>query len=163
MVTTWRPFFCSSSLRWPLPPVDFKARAQHYNLSIAKKEALTRISKCGDMVIKPVDKGGAVVVWSHLLYLVKANPQLSNGRFCKHLDHDPLKESQNMVISTIFEMISDNQRPPSAPSRFYMYLLPMIHKAGNPGRPNNCFRVLLSHRKHSFLLGSDYVSPCAQP
>ena len=45
MVTTWRPFFCSSSLQWPLPPVDFKARAQHYNLSIAKKEALTRISK----------------------------------------------------------------------------------------------------------------------
>ena len=45
MVTTWRPFLCSSSLQWPLPPVDFKARAQHYNLSIAKKEALTRISK----------------------------------------------------------------------------------------------------------------------
>ena len=160
MATTWRPFFCSRSLQWPLPLVDFKARAQHYNLSIVKKEALTRISKCGDMVIKPVDKGGAVVVWSRLLYITEANPQLSDGRFCEHLDHDPLKESQNMVKSTIFEMITDNQHPPS---RFCMYLLLTIHKAGNPGRPNNCFRVLLSHRKHSFLLGSDYLSPCAQP
>ena len=79
-----------------------------------------------NMVIKPVDKGGGVVVWSHLLYIAKANPQLSDSRFCKHLDHDPLKESQNMVKLTIFEMISDNQRPPSAPSRFYMYLLPTI-------------------------------------
>ena len=104
------------------------------------------------MVIKPVDTAGAVMVWSHLLYIAEANPQLSDGRFYEHLDHDPLKESQNMVKSTIFEMITDNQRPPSAPSRFYMYLLPTIHKAGNPGRPNNCFCVLLSHRKHSFHL-----------
>ena len=115
--------------------MDFKTRAQHYNLSIAKKEALTRISKCGDIVIKPVDKGGAVVVRSHLLYIAEANLQLSAGRFCEHLDHDPLKESQKMVKSTIFEMITDNQHPPSTPSRFYMYLLPTIHKAGNSGRP----------------------------
>ena len=147
MVTTWRPFFCSRSLQWPLLLVDFKAQAQHYNLSIAKKEASTWISKCRDMVIKPVDKGGAVVVWSRLLYIAEANPQLSDGRFCEHLDHDPLKESQNMVKWTIFEMITDNQHPPSAPSRFCMYLLLTIHKAGNPGRPNNCFRVLLSKPK----------------
>ena len=87
------------------------------------------------MVIKPADKGGAVVVWSHPLYITEANPQLSDGRFYEHLDHDPPKERQNMVKSTIFVMVTDNQHPPSAPSRFYMYLLPKIHKAGNPGRP----------------------------
>ena len=101
--------------------VDFKARAQHYNLSIAEKEALTQLSKHRDMIIKPTDKGGAVVVWSHPLYIAEANPQLSNGRFYKHLDHDhdPLKESQHVVKSTIFGMITDNQHPPSAPSQFF--------------------------------------------
>ena len=75
--------------------VDFKARAQHYNLLIAEKEALTRLAKCGDMVIKSVDTGGAVVVWSHPLYIAEANPQLCDGRFYEHLDHDPIKSVQH--------------------------------------------------------------------
>ena len=49
--------------------LDFKAKAQQSNLSIAEKEILTRLSNRSDIVIKPADKGGAVVVWSRPLYI----------------------------------------------------------------------------------------------
>ena len=91
--------------------VDFKARAQYNNLSTAEKEALTRLSKHRDIVIKAADKGGAVMVWSHPLHITKANCQLSNGRFYECLDHDPLKENQNVVKTTTTEMIRDNKLP----------------------------------------------------
>ena len=94
--------------------VDFKARAQYNNLSPAEKEALIRLSKRRDIAIKAADKGGAVVVWSRPLYITEANRQLSDGRFYERLDHDPLKENQNVVKTTITEMISDNKLPPSA-------------------------------------------------
>ena len=122
--------------------VDFKARTQYNNLSPAEKEALIRLSKRRDIAIKGADKGGAVVVWSRPLYITEANRQLSDGRFYERLDHDPLKENQNVVKTTITEMIRDNKLPPSAkglivptPQTSGFFLLPKIHKAGNNGRP----------------------------
>ena len=94
--------------------VDFKARAQYNNLLTAEKEALTRLSKRRDIVIKAADKGGAVMVWSRPLYITKANCQLSNGRYYERLDYDPLKENQNVVKTTITEMIRDSKLPWSA-------------------------------------------------
>ena len=95
-----------------------------------------------DIVIKAADKGGAFVVWSRPLYIAEANRQLSDGRFYERLDHDPLNENQNVVKTTITEMIRDNKLPPSAkglivptPQTSRFYLLPKIHKAGNSGRP----------------------------
>ena len=96
--------------------VDFKARAQYNNLWPAEKEALTRLSKRTDMVIKAADKGGAVVVRSRPLYIAEAYRQLSDGRFYERLDHDPLKENQNVVKTAITEMIRDNKLPPSSGS-----------------------------------------------
>ena len=161
MVTTWRPFFCSRSLQWPLLLVDFKVQAQHYNLSIAKKEALTWISKCGDMVIKPVDKGGAVVVWSRLLYIAEANPQL------------PMADSVSIWIMILLRKVRTwlNQQ--------YLKWLQTtsIHHQHHHDSACICFlrsikqatlvdQIIVSacccpNRKHSFLLGSDYLSPCA--
>lgn len=82
------------------------------------------------------------MVWSRPLYIAEANRQLSDGRFYERLDHDPLKENQNVVKTTISEMIRDDKRPPSVkglivptPQTSRIYLLPKIHKASNPGRP----------------------------
>ena len=44
---------------------NFKKRAAYSNLSLGEKQALDRLSKRDDIVIKPVDKGGAVVVHGH--------------------------------------------------------------------------------------------------
>ena len=53
----------------------------HSKQHSAEKEALTRLSKRRDIVIKAAYKGGAVMVWSRPLYVAEANRQLSDGRF----------------------------------------------------------------------------------
>ena len=70
--------------------LDFKARTQHSNLSPTERTALLQLSKRSDIVIKPADKGGAVVIWSCPLYVAKANCQLSDVRFYERLDCDPI-------------------------------------------------------------------------
>ena len=49
--------------------VNFRERTTYANLSLTEKQALHRLSKQEDIVIKPADKGGAVVVWKRSLYL----------------------------------------------------------------------------------------------
>ena len=122
--------------------VNFKARSQQNNLSPTERAALLQLSARSDIVIKPADKGGAVVVWSRPLYIAEANRQLSDERFYERIDHDPIKENQFTVKSAVNAMIAANELPPSAknlivptPKTSKFYLLPKIHKTGNPGRP----------------------------
>ena len=112
------------------------------NIRFVINRSVWHLLKRKDIVIKAADKGGAFVVWSRPLYIAEANRQLSDGRFYERLDHDPLNENQNVVKTTITEMIRDNKLPPSAkglivptPQTSRFYLLPKIHKAGNNGRP----------------------------
>ena len=67
---------------------------------------------------------------------------MADGRFYERIDHDPIKENQRTVKSTINAMINANELPSTAknlivptPKTSRFYLLPKIHKAGNPGRP----------------------------
>ena len=51
------------------------------NLNDNEEKALKRLIQRKDIVIKPADKGGAVVVWRKDLYLKEADQQLSNKHF----------------------------------------------------------------------------------
>ena len=122
--------------------LDFKARTQNSNLSPTERRALLQLSKRNDIIIKPADKGGAVVIWSRLLYIADANRQLSDVRFYKRLDQDKIEENQYLVKTTVNAMIDANQFQPSAkslivptPKTSRFYLLSKIHKPNNPGRP----------------------------
>ena len=76
-------------------------------------------------------------------YISEAERQLSDTRFYQQLDSDPTLEYQSRVTETLSDMLAsgdisqDNfdylsvQNPKAG--RFY--LLPKIHKPGNPGRP----------------------------
>ena len=95
-----------------------------------------------DVVIKPADKGGAVVVWARPLYIQEAQKQLCEQRFYQKLSADPLQDYQRKVKSTVNEMIATWALPPSVknlvvttPHTSRFYLLPKIHKPNNPGRP----------------------------
>ena len=124
--------------------LDFKRSLtlRFANLSQAERLALRNLRRRTDVVIKPADKGGAVVIWAHPLYIQEAQKQLSDQRFYQKLSADPLQDYQRKVKSTVNEMIAKCALPPSAKnlvvttphiSRFY--LLPKIHKPNNPGRP----------------------------
>ena len=112
------------------------------NLPQEEKQALQDLRRRTDIIIKPADKGGAVVVWSRDLYNQEAHRQLSDNRFYLHLDADPTRDDQKIVEDTIRAMIATCELPPTAQhlvvstprtSRFYM--LPKIHKPNSPGRP----------------------------
>ena len=111
-------------------------------LSREELNALVALKQRTDIAIKPADKGGAVVVWNRGLYIQEAERQLSDTNYYQRVDHDLTMEHQAEVISVVEDAIKKGELPASASnlivdhsrtSRFY--LLPKIHKPGNPGRP----------------------------
>ncbi|XP_074608682.1 uncharacterized protein LOC141863093 [Acropora palmata] len=124
--------------------LDFKRSltCRFPNLSQAERLALRNLRRRTDVVIKPADKGGAVIVWARPLYIQEAQKQLSDRRFYDKFSADPLQACQRKVKSTINDMIATCALPPSAknlvlttPHTSRFYLLPMIHNPNNPGRP----------------------------
>ena len=132
------------------------------NLSSEEQEALLSLKRNKNLIIKPADKGGAVVVWQKDLYVAEANKQLSDQTAYNELPSDPTSDSQALVKNTLTTLIRNNQLPKSATSLLHpcpqisnFYLLPKIHKANNPGRPivssHSCPTVLISEFLDSVL------------
>jgi reverse gyrase len=59
------------------------------NLTQAERSALRDIQEKDDIIIKPADKGSAVVVMDKTTYLQEAERQLSDCQFYEKLDSDP--------------------------------------------------------------------------
>ena len=147
--SSWEPPKQSVVLETFLHNVEFdvasskSSKETRNNLTKDEKQALRSLKHNTDIVIKPADKGSAVVVMDRDHYISEAERQLSDTKFYKALDNDPTHEFQRKVTTTLTKMvesgdISDSnfnylsvQNP--KPGRFY--LLPKIHKPGNPGRP----------------------------
>lgn len=55
-----------------------KRAQKHFNLSMKEKAALETLSTDEDIVIKKVDKGGAIVVWGKDMYVKEVYRQLYN-------------------------------------------------------------------------------------
>ena len=127
-----------SAVRSHIPP-----KPKHDNLSKSDRSALYNLQKREDIVIKPADKGSAVVVMDRDQYVSEAERQLNDSTFYKPLDHDPTPEFAKQVSDTVSEMhdqglISEKNMAyliVDQPKAGRFYLLPKIHKAGNPGRP----------------------------
>ena len=93
-------------------------------------------------MIKPADKGGAVVAWDAQTYMFEGEYQLANPNFYKQLKTNNTKNNHQKVKQVIKEAVEEELLPQEAmhlivrqarTSCFYM--LPKIHKLGNPGRP----------------------------
>ena len=65
----------------------------HNNLTPAEKCALQELKQRDDIVIKPADKDSTFVVMDQVDFLEEANRQLTDERFYKKLNSDPLKNS----------------------------------------------------------------------
>lgn len=116
---------------------------QHDNLSKEERSALYSLKERDDIVIKPADKGSAVVVMDKSDYIQEAERQLSDNRFYKKLDSDPTVDFTQKITKSLEDMHDKGYidfdtleylKPEEAKAgRFY--LLPKIHKENNPGRP----------------------------
>ena len=88
-----------SAVRSHIPP-----KPKHDNLSKFDRSALYNLQKREDIVIKPADKGSAVVVMDRDHYVFETERQLNDSTFYKPLDHDPTPEFAKQVSDTVKEM-----------------------------------------------------------
>ena len=116
------------------------------NLSLGEREALTKLKNNKHITIKPADKGGAVVVMNTSEYIEKGKTQLSDTTYYTELNEDRTKVHINKIDLVLIEGRENNYiskrvktaLSPScgnAPTAGRFYMLPKIHKQGNPGRP----------------------------
>jgi hypothetical protein len=106
------------------------------NLTQAERSALRDIQERDDIIIKPADKGSAVVVMDKTTYIQEVERQLSDCRFYEKLDSDPTLDSTQKITRTLEAMHTrghiDNTTmeylTPEDPKPGRFYLLPKIHK-----------------------------------
>ena len=108
------------------------------NLSREERKALRDLKSNKELIIKPADKGSSVVLLSKEDYLKEGNRQLNTPTYEK-ITNDPTPEHLNEIQSAVKVLPTDDEIKerllPSKPSCPQLYLLPKIHKIGNPGRP----------------------------
>lgn len=107
------------------------------NLSKQQLEAIKKLSKNQDIIIKPADKGSQIVIMDKFQYLFEANKQLSNRKHYVPLQQSIQSETK-ILIRDILErlhqkrFISTKQLQylsgPDSPRNRIFYLLPKIHK-----------------------------------
>ena len=152
-----------SKCRRDISNLNFKRKLSYSNLSKDEWSALRRLRNRSDIVIKPADKGGAVVVWRTDLYKQEGLRQLSDTNFYCQVGKDLTPDNQKLVKETVNSFISDGSLPSTAknlvlttPRTSHVYFLPKIHKPNNPGRPIvsacSCPTELISSYLDSLML-----------
>ena len=115
----------------------------HDNLSPKERQTLKELSSRDDIIITKADKGGATVILDVKDYVDEANRQLQDTQYYRQLNYNPTEDHANIICNTLDEMKNNNELDediaeglkPIEPRTPRFYLLPKIHKEGNPGRP----------------------------
>ncbi|XP_073216398.1 protein FAM3B isoform X1 [Lepidochelys kempii] len=110
-----------------------------HNLSRAEHNAIHSLRNNSDIIIKKADKGGAVIIMNRSEYEQEVTRQLSNTTFYKPLPSDPTEGYQKKLQHLLKKLPEKAQEQirtdtPLEPRPGVFYLLPKIHKPGNPGR-----------------------------
>ena len=112
------------------------------NLSPDETIALRQLKRRDDIIIKPADKGGAVVVWSRDAYIAEALRQLNDTNHYTPLTISRLTADNSLTFKVIKNEIDKDNFTYSGhllkvqtPRQPYFYMLPKIHKPSSPGRP----------------------------
>jgi hypothetical protein len=135
------------------------------NLTRAERQALSELKNMPQIVIKPADKGSAIVIMNKTDYITEAERQLNNHTHYRAVPQDLTHKHESEVrtflntmldrceiTSKMFEYLApSNSRTPQ------LYLLPKIHKGTlpPPGRPimsaNGCPTERISQFVDHFL------------
>ena len=83
------------------PPIP-----NHDNIKPSERSALHSLQKREDIIIKPADKGSAVVVMDREHYSSEAERQLNDSTFYKALDHEPTHEFAKKIADAVSEMLN---------------------------------------------------------
>ena len=125
-----------SHLQQPFLPVN--------NLSSKEFEAIHDLQSNRDIIIKPADKGGKIVIWGRNEYLKEAYRQLNDRDYYIPIGNNPIGDLISEISSFISFLYQQSHidyptfkfLDPKINARTPLfYLLPKIHKPGVPGRP----------------------------
>ncbi len=160
--TTKHPFKLPTKFTAPLPDnsnlqeyisnvyhdlkTEYNANIQPATPNISKQElhSIHKLKTDNDLIVKPADKGGAIVIWPKDSYLAEAYRQLNNLNHHQKVPHDPtsqiLAETKKLAYNLYKSNIIDNTTHKFLTSDSHartphLYLLPKIHKQDIPGRP----------------------------
>ncbi|CAJ0920678.1 unnamed protein product [Ranitomeya imitator] len=116
-----------------------------HNLDSLEKQALDSLSENKNIVIKPADKGGAIVVMDRSFYMTEVRRQLSDTSTYKMLQTDPtyaIQQKISRVLDKHLQMNTIDKKTKvyltnNHPVTPVIYILPKIHKnlQNPPGRP----------------------------
>ncbi len=123
-----------------------KTRNPHpQNLTRGERSALRNLTKNRDIIIKPADKGSAVVVLNTSDYIKEGERQLNDHTFYQKLDTNRTTQHNETVHKSLNDMQQRGELSGECtqylkkrdPRTSQLYLLPKIHKGKipPPGRP----------------------------
>ena len=122
-----------------------KKNNKKFKRNLKKEEwtAITILRNNKDIVIKPADKGGNIVIMNREDYIKEGLKQLSDNNHYEMLEEDPTQNYNNQIYQVLqqaanLDIIDDKVKKilyNKAPRTPNFYMLPKIHKAGNTGRP----------------------------
>ena len=95
------------------------------------------------ITIKPVDKGGKILIQDTMDFIKECERQLNDTTYYERLNSNSTKKLNNNIKSKLEKGVQDGNISPadfeilynSDPRISNFYTLPKIHKTNNPGRP----------------------------
>ncbi len=127
------------------PPLT---KSRKKNISNFEFKAMTELANNTNIIIRPADKGSAVVILNRIDYLKEGFKQLNNEKFYSHQKTDLTDKHISLISNAIEDMYQNGEIDDytkdyllSCPGRTSdLYLLPKIHKASfnqnnHPSRP----------------------------
>ena len=120
-------------------------RRGYPNISKDERLALKELQNNSEIIIKPADKGGCIVIQNIQDYIREAQRQLSDPKFYRSEPHDLTSKHNDKVIALVEELLhreAISQKVANflvfdEPRTACIYFLPKIHKNTRPppGRP----------------------------
>ena len=135
-----------SNVYYDIKTADYHMTMKRPPTNITKHEiqSLHLLKTDNDLIVKPADKGGAIVIWPKDSFLKEAYRQLNDSNHYRKIPHDPTPEiltetkklaynlyKSKIIDNTTYKFLTTDTRARTP----HLYLLPKIHKQEIPGRP----------------------------
>ena len=138
------------------------------NHTTSERQAIRQLKQRQDIVIKLADKGSGTVIMDKTWYIDECNRQLNGSKFYRRLNEDITVDIEKQVTVYVNRMYTDDLidektkqcliQPDVKPGHFY--ILPKVHKPGNPGRPIvSCNSHPTERISHFILIIDHHLQP----
>ena len=124
-----------------LKELDIAPSYRRFNLPKSERQAIKTLANNDKITIKPVDKGGKIVIQDTTDYINECERQLGDTMHYKRLYTDPTAELNSIIKNKLEQGIKDGNISTEEFEILYnrdprisnFYTLPKIHKTNNPG------------------------------